>query len=169
MTCIVGISDGRRVLIGADSAFSANGGSIVVTDDPPKAWKLGAWCVGFCGDMDVICIMKRELTSSEYSSVQEVVDAINEHAPKNSSYEYLIAKGAKLWCGTEKSFWACQDRRAGRRTARASHAIGSGAEVALGALYDPKHRSDTRKILVALEAASYHTSGVRGPFRIVST
>jgi ATP-dependent protease HslVU (ClpYQ) peptidase subunit len=168
MTCVVGISNGRRVLIGADSAFSDNN-NVIVTDSPQKAWRLGDFAVGFCGDMDCIVSQRRELGKTEYSSIEEIVDAINEHAPKNASYEYLIAKGAKLWCGTEKAFWSCQDRRSGRRISRASFAIGSGAEIALGALYDPRHRSDHKKVLTALEAAAYHTNGVRPPFRIVST
>jgi hypothetical protein len=168
MTCVVGLSDGRRVLIGADSAFSVDN-SVVITDSPPKVWKTGDWCVSFCGDLSTICVMRASLIGQECSTIEELIAQINEHAPKKDNYEYMVAKGPSLWCGSENSFWACQDRRSGRRTARASYAIGSGAEVALGCLYDPRHRSDRKKILTALEAAAYHTNGVRPPFRIVST
>ena len=49
------------------------------------------------------------------------------------------------------------------------HAVGSGANVALGALYASakSKQNPTQRILVALQAAEAFNAGVRGPFKIV--
>lgn len=46
-------------------------------------------------------------------------------------------------------------------------AIGSGADVALGALYATENKSPIDRIELALKAAECHTIGVRGPFQIL--
>ena len=45
--------------------------------------------------------------------------------------------------------------------------LGCGSDIAHGSLYTTKDKQSEERIMVALEAASHHSMGVRPPFKIV--
>jgi ATP-dependent protease HslVU (ClpYQ) peptidase subunit len=169
MTCVVAVTDGKKVVIGADSAFSRED-SVIVTDFPPKAWRVGSWILGFCGDMSHICKCKEELRDESWKTVGELLESVRDIAGKGASFDLVAGKEGKLYSAESCGAWyRIQDRRAGRKIVKGAYAVGSGAQYALGSLYSTfGMKSDVERIKLALNASVYYTSGVRPPFRIVS-
>lgn len=169
MTCIVAVTDGKKVVIGADSAFSREG-QIVISDDPPKAWKVGGWCIGACGDMSFLCKLKAELRNESWKTINELLENVRDVTGKGDSFDLVAGKGGKLYSAESSGAWfRVQDRRAGRKIVKGAYAVGSGAQYALGSLYSTfGMKSDVERIKLALNSSVYYSDGVRPPFRIVS-
>lgn len=169
MTCIVGITNGKRVIIGGDSAFS-KGKNVIVTDDPAKVLKVNGWVIGLCGHMDVVSNSRNILYSEQWKTISELSDLIKSSVSKGSEYAFIAGyRGILYSADSDGAFFRCQDRRDGRKLVRGSFAVGSGEEYALGSLHSTFNiKDDEVRIKMALEASVYHSDGVRPPFRIVS-
>ena len=174
MTCIVGLIDGNRVWLGGDSAGVA-GLDITVRADP-KVFPNGPFLIGFTSSfrmgqllafrlhppkrpegMDVFRYMVTDF-------VDEVRNCLKEggYAQRNNDAEqggsFLVAYHGRLF-SIQSDYQVCE-------TNRGFHAIGCGADYALGSLASTAGQPAEQRVRRSLECAELLNGGVRAPFRI---
>lgn len=178
MTCIVGIRDGRNVIIGGDSA-GVSGLSIAVRGDR-KVFHNGPYVMGFTTSFRMGQLLHRALIPPkppkrglEAFMVTTFVDAVRDclkeggYAEKSNDVEsagnFLVGVAGHL-------FEIGSDYQVGI-PADGYSAVGCGEEFALGAFYATKGSDLTpeQRAHAALLAAEHHSAGVVGPFYLVST
>lgn len=177
MTCIVGIADGDKVYMGADSMASDSWNKY--TSAEGKLWKEGGLLFGGCGNIRPLQVIKHHLTIPQQADDQDteeylvasLADAIahtlDEHGMLTKKWQIhgggslmLGYRGALYSIGCDLTVMVCADGYG---------ADGSGRDHALGALFATKTVANTKKRLTtALEAASYHGLYVAPPFVIMS-
>ena len=182
MTCIVGIVDKGVVYVGGDSAgVDMNDLSIIVRadekvfiTDPPE------FVMGFCGSFRVGQLLRYALITPEQSikkddmsyMVTDFVDAVRtvqrdkgslhrENDIENLEAGFIVGYKSKLYV-IEADFQVLQP-------VNNYVAIGTGAHIALGAMYATKDSrlKPEERVRIALEAAVEYSAGVRPPFNIV--
>lgn len=174
MTCIVGIVDNGLVYIGGDSAGSD--GWITLNRADSKVFVNGEMVFGFTSSFRMGQLLAYSFTPPVPGEQQDVyaymvtsfVDAVREclkaggWAKKENEQEeggsFLIGYRGRLFC-------IDGDYQVGEQTC-GFHSIGSGAHVALGALFATRGKPVEERILTALEAAETFISAVRKPFVI---
>lgn len=183
MTCIIGIVDGDRVWVGSDSCMSTNW--MKTTVSKPRVVRLSperSLIAASTGDLRLLNLLHTfpypvtKLASSEAHSyiMGTFPDRLREFASERGFLEttngraslgdnsVLIAFGSAIYhvgalFGVHK-------------VGRSFHAIGSGAEVAMGALQVMGKRASPQvRIRRALEAASEIAQQVAPPFEIFHT
>lgn len=183
MTCIVGLVERGKVYMGCDSAGTACTGFQVVREDP-KVFRIGKdMLVGFCASFRMRDVLQYHFEPPKYRPkvhgderrymAVEFVDAARkvfkeagilrvienvDSATDDSSF--MVG-----WRG--RLFQVEEDFQVGE-SSQPFAAIGSGAEIALGALY-ATHRqkiAPTLRVQKALEAAEQYNAGCRGPNRV---
>jgi ATP-dependent protease HslVU (ClpYQ) peptidase subunit len=176
MTCIVGLIDGNRVWMGGDSA-GVSGLDITVRADP-KVFRNGASLIGFTSSfrMGQLLNFKLRLPEQEPGTdvfrymVTEFVDSVREclkeggYAQRNNDAEtggsFLVGYRGRLF-SIQSDYQVCEAERG-------FHAIGCGADYALGALASNTHLPAEQRVRQALDVAETFSGGVRAPFRIDS-
>lgn len=184
MTCIVGIEyqedDGtRRIILGGDSA--GVGGWVRTHRADPKVFPVGAYLVGFTTSFRMGQLI-------HYAALPDPpVGADVEALDRFMATEFINAIRTVLkdggWAQKEKeredggSFLVgVQGRTLYRvdadfqvgRSLDGYHAIGSGDEIALGALHATRDLPPGQRVRLALEAAAHHSTGVHGPFTVIT-
>ena len=181
MTCIVGVSDGVRVIIGSDSACSA-GGELMFTlgARDQKCFASGGWVFGYCGDIETMCLLRERLTvqvpkAGDIAGLYEAVRGVVRNEKPTADDWGLVAGSAGVVYALQSGSGWCEGlesvRGRGRSRSRIQYfASGSGGEVAMGALAVLCKSGLTLEqiALDALEVSAAHCQGVRGPFRFVS-
>lgn len=175
MTCIVGVEHKGRVWLGGDSAASDT--YTINTRAEPKVWISGEFAFGFCDSFRFGALLRYSFKPApvqhpiekywvtkfipELRKVfKEDVDLRPEEDGKYPSIEFLIGLRGKLYCFHPDYQIA--------RARDGFQAIGSGGEVAMGALYATKNLLQPRERLIcSLTAAERYTTFVRAPFTIV--
>ncbi len=160
MTAIVGVRlDDGRVLLGADSALTEGG--TVTHARVKKLFRRGRAGFGCAGDFIALDRVYSNLRLPSYVSGDPEAWVRKVAVPgfRNilgskmwPTLDALVAVGGQLFFLGVEGVHGFHDGYA---------AIGSGAQVAMGALYA------TRDPHVALRAAERHCNGVRGPFRTI--
>lgn len=181
MTCCVGcVAPDRSVWMGADSAGIA-GLDLTVRADR-KVFRNGPFLFSITGSFRMGQLLRYALTppahpdalDTDYYMATTFIDAVREcfasggYRRKDNGVEtggtFLVGYRGRL-------FRVCSDFQIGESIDQYD-AIGSGGEVARGALYvanKPYLEFGPRdKLLYALHAAEQHSAGVRGPFHIES-
>lgn len=176
MTCIVAVTDGKKTVMGADSAASFPDSNEIHDFATGKIFATGEYLVGVCGsyksgqiaqyDMewpeppepgaDLDRFMAREITSLLLDSFKK-----SSHQPDAKAHLLIAVRGRIFIIGSEHSAvsltlpWT---------------AIGSGRLPAYGALHAlaSANLSLEDKVHAALAAAQAHTSNVREPFHLLS-
>lgn len=174
MTCIVGLIDGNRVWMGGDSA-GVSGLDITVRADP-KVFRNGSFLIGFTSSfrMGQLLNFKLRLPEQEAGAdvfrymVTEFVDAVREclkeggYAQRNNDAEtggsFLVGYRGRLF-SIQSDYQVCE-------ASRGFHAIGCGADYALGALAANAGLPAGQRVRQALDVAETFSGGVRSPFRI---
>lgn len=179
MTCIVGYKHEDRVYIGGDSA-GVSGYSIVVRADE-KVFKKDDMIFGFTtsfrmGQIIRYClhIPDHDPRVDDYKYLcTDFIDALME-CYKKKGYE-LKGKGGDTVGGTfllgyKGNLYNIQDDFQVGKTVNNFDACGCGEQFAMGAMYilEDSNATPEDKITKALEAASYLSAGVTGPYNIVS-
>jgi hypothetical protein len=188
MTCIAGLVDQQnaRVYIGADSAATNDSGQQTIRVDQ-KIFRVGDFLFGCTSSYRMVQLLRYRLILPDYPSAPseneedqlfrymatDFIDAVRKclqeggYAKKESEREeggfFLAACQGRLFC-------VASDYQI-EETIIGYNAIGSGDDVALGALH-ATHQLDLppgQRITLALEAAAYHNSSVRAPFAVKST
>ncbi len=181
MTCVVGITDGDKITLGADSAIG-QGDEIYAFDSMRKIFAHGPYLLGFCGLARVGQILRFQADLPEPAAaaelepfiVRELVPAIRQ-AVTSEGVEgpgrLILGERTTLLLGCQGQLWSIgADLMAVRETSFA--AIGSGRLRAYGALYALDKaglESDQRRLELALEAAAAYTSTVRPPWHFISS
>lgn len=177
MTAIVGLVDGNRVIMGADSCGST--ASYRGTRADPKIFKHRHWLVGFCGSyrmgdilryhvnwpapiisMDVRAVVVRSVVPAVREALKEHGWLKKEHE-RESAGSFLVATGNRL-------FAIDPDLQVGE-VSSGEDATGSGMYYALGSLYATrKTKLKARaRVRAALEAAAEYDPYVRGPMKLM--
>ena len=187
MTCIVGLVDKKsaHIYIGADSAATNDSGQQTIRADQ-KLFRLGDFLFGCTSSFRMIQLLRYRLVLPDYASVlssseedqlfrymaTDFIDAVRSclrdggYAKKEEEREqggtFLVASRGRLFC--IESDYQVEEVLIGY------NAIGSGDDVALGALHVTLQMDllPDQRIRLALEAAAYHNANVAGPFLIKS-
>ncbi len=178
MTCVVGETDGRTIILGADSA--AGSGDEIYTIDLPKVFARGGFLFGYCGSYRIGQILRYRVELPEPPSgdlepflVRELIPALRraviEEGAAGEGNAFLGEKTALL-IGCQGELWTiARDLTAVPEADFA--AIGSGRLRAYAALYALRTAGvepSRRRLEVALQAAAAFTSTVRPPWHFVS-
>lgn len=185
MTCVVGVMvPGRGVWMGADSLGAA--GHVAMRRRDPKVFRVGHVMIGFTGSyrMGQALMFGWEppapptgnplkwMCTDFVDSVRTRLGAAGVRQVENgveTGHEFLVAVAGELF-GVDTDFQV-------RSREVPYDACGSGAEVALGALYAYREMQKPSceevapdyAIRLALSAAQELNSYVREPFRVMST
>lgn len=184
MTCIVGVKHEDTMYVGADSAGSDDDGAIrtradekvFVSDDEQMI-------IGFAGSFRVGQLVRYALAIPEQSirkddmsyMVTDFVDAIRSTLKDKGALTVIDDTSeqhdSELIVGYHGDLYIIDSDYQISKHVEEYAAVGSGAQVALGALYATKNNKDVLpqdRLLIALSAAAEYTSTVRGPFIIKS-
>jgi hypothetical protein len=175
VTCVVGLEQRGVVYIGADSAAVSR--ERLRSRADPKAFRVGPYVMGFTTSFRMGDVLRYSFAPPEPPSrglarfmATAFVDAARAAfkdagvATNASGVEscgaFLVGVRGRLF--TVESDYQVGEERAG------FHAVGSGDQVALGALFATARVRDPRaRLRLALAAAERFTSDVRRPWRIV--
>jgi len=176
MTCIIGFEKGGTVWIGGDSAGTASNMHQRIRKDK-KVFVRGEFIFGFCGSFRMGDLLKHTLVLPEVQKgkddvsfmVNDFVNAIracfDEENKKNGEEKmtpyFLVGFRGKL-------FNIQGDYQVGQ-PADGFDAVGSGADIAIGAMHASKSVGNTKKrITAALDASAKNNAAVRPPFHVLS-
>jgi ATP-dependent protease HslVU (ClpYQ) peptidase subunit len=171
MTCIVGLVDKGTVYIGGDSA-GVSGLSVSVRADE-KVFVNGPFIMGFTTSFRMGQLLRYKLDPPKQTvsmddmkyMVTDFIDSVakcfadNGYGSKGHGGTFLVGYNSKL-------YMIDSDFQVGIPTLP-YHAVGCGADLALGAMHATKNKKPEDRIVAALEAASTHSGGVTPPFVIL--
>lgn len=171
MTCIIGVVKDGVVYMGADSVLTERC-NVLETASASKIFHLGRYVVGFCGTMSHI----QQLQYSDYDPpVTDDSDTyrfvVNCIAPRVG---YKLEANDRLLIGVNRELFTIASGpfvyKVPDEVGKVGVAIGSGCEVAQGALHVTRDDTDVhRRIVNALLASEYYINTVRAPFVVVNT
>lgn len=175
MTCIVGITTGSKVYIGGDSA-GVGGWSLTIRADQ-KVFRRGDYVFGFTSSyrMGQILQYNAELPAPPREDVhkfmvRDFVEAVRK-ALRDGGYTKIDSnreEGGTFLVGCRARLFAIESDFQVVETTVGFDAVGSGADIARGALTASPRLSPERRVRTALSAAEQWNAGVRGPFTVVS-
>ena len=178
MTAVVGLVKDGKVWLGADSAATWGDFTQSLLAER-KIFRRGPLLFGTCGDLRPADILRVNLEvpyhdpdkyeTAYHFMVACVVEAIRACLSAGGSVKkknevepipsvFLVGYSGHLF--TIEEDLSCQE------AGETYLAIGSGANVATGALHATKGRSPKPRILAALAAAAHHNASVRAPFYV---
>jgi hypothetical protein len=180
VTCIIGLVDKGEVWMGADSAFSTECNTWTFRN--PKIFRRGDLMVGVTGDIRVSQVMQfggldvaftpppsedfqRWVVGEFVPSVRTILQSAGVASKKDEVESFdsriLIGHAGQLCC-IECNYGVSWP-------AGSFFAVGSGADVAMGALYGAfdTTRSAEDRILLALKASERYCRNVRGPLAVL--
>ena len=181
MTCIVGMVHDKGVTMGCDSQVTSGWTHSTLSKDSPKVFRKGDMLIGTTGTLRMLQLAHYALVIPDHPPEMDCIaylatlfaDAVREcfknagHAMKDKEQEsndgnLLIAYRGRLF--SLGSYYSVSESAIGYDS------VGSGEQVALGAMHMSAHMGEMittdKRILWALEAASEFSSDVRGPYVI---
>lgn len=178
MTCIVGIADGSRVWMGADS--SAVGINYVSIIADPKVFIVRDIAIGYehsfrMGQLlqDKLRVPLRRPNQSARDYVRRTItDAVRRTFRANAFSEVRnhVEIGGVFLLGYEGKLYEMQSDFSILQFHDPEGAIGAGQEYALGSLHTTKTLPLTppERIALALKAAAEYSPNVKPPFHIIT-
>jgi ATP-dependent protease HslVU (ClpYQ) peptidase subunit len=179
MTCIAAVVEGDRIWMGGDSAFSERWSMSLVARANQKVFRNGPFLIGVCGSARVLDVLRytfkppkqpRGVDVSRYMR-SVFIDAVRaamkdagvmwkENNLEEIESSVLVGYRGRLFCieGDFQVGEAIDD----------FSAVGSGGDVALGALTVTEGVPARKRLLAALGAAERYNAGVRRPFYVQS-
>lgn len=176
MTLVVGLAHESRVYIGTDSA-EAGASNLTIRRDPQVVWK-GSFLFGFPGVFRLENLVRYRLPVPEDEPATDVRGFLALH----------VAETVRAWIReelVEPQVRAATDEIAGIMLVGyrgrlfmigsdgqvveafdGYDALGTGDEVALGAMRATRRESPEDRVYSALHAAAYLTGAVRPPFHV---
>ena len=176
MTCIVGLVDGPRVLIGGDSA-GASGWDMRIRRDP-KVFTRGRWSFGYTTSFRMGQLLQYkvelphvpdDLTDVHAFMVAEFIDALRAGL-KTGGYAKTVNgvdEGGRFLVGLAGHLFTVHSDYQVAEYAMPYAAVGCGEDYALGSLHTSRGRPRGR-LFMALDAAATLSNGVARPFTIVA-
>lgn len=178
MTCIVGVETDKGVIIGADSAGTGGWSQTIRADE--KVWRSGQFIYGFTSSFRMGQLLRYNLSlprTPEKGAKQaerdrwvttEFIDAVRTTL-KTGGYakvENGVETGGTFLVGWRGTLYKISSDFQVGRSVDGEDAVGSGGDIAMGALFAAK--GDPRKrVKVALEAAALYNAAVAPPFKIL--
>lgn len=177
MTCIVGVSDGQRVLLGGDSAGVSFEDQEVYSLRTAKVFATGAYVIGYTTSFRLGQILRytADLPQPPLNDLVRFmstawVEAVRQSLSREGFEDSLSPRGSLLvgvrgrLFGIGKDFHVIEGR-----TPYA--AVGCGRLIAYGALFatEEVHLDLEQRAECALLAAQQYSPGVRGPFSYVQS
>jgi ATP-dependent protease HslVU (ClpYQ) peptidase subunit len=178
MTCIVGLVEGNKVYIGGDSAGTEEKYRHQCLRKDKKVFLNRNFVIGGTSSFRMIQLLRYSFAPPVYEEGEDLecymavkfIDGIREcfknggYARKDAEREsggiFLVGFQGRLFCIEA-------DYQVGESLCE-YHAVGSGADIALGTLYATAHLQPLERIELALKAAEAHNAAVRAPFYIES-
>jgi len=179
MTCIVGVVENGTVWLGADSAgASAETGQVEIRSDE-KVFVRGPYAMGFTtsfrmGDLLRYSVVLPIPTEDERDlrgfMVIRFIDAVRDALNKGgfATKKDQVESGGNFLVGIRGHLFEIANDYQVAEVACQFAAVGSGWQLALGALHAGGSLPVKERIYKALEAAERFNAFVRRPFRIVS-
>lgn len=179
MTCIVAIKKDYTVYMGGDSAASS--GADISIRQSPKIFSNGRFLFGYAGSFRFGQILQyafkpprrnEKKTQMEYMctdfilKLQKTLEANGldgtGRTGKETCGQALIAYNGEIYELSDDFHLGVVET--------SYNSIGSGSSVAFGSLYTTENLDMTpeSRIMMALEASSYHNNTVHAPFTIIS-
>ncbi len=184
MTCIVGLVRDGQVYLGGDSASNSNDHGITIVKNP-KVFRKGKFVMGYTSSWRMGQLIQYHFTPPEIAFQQDVMEYMVTSfigGIRNLFKEGGWAKiensqehGGSFLVGYQERLFTIHADYQVAESANLYEAIGSGANIALGALFTlttAKNfaETSTQEVLqYALNASSRHNSGVAPPYTFVST
>lgn len=181
MTCIVGVVDGDRVWMGGDSAGTK--WQAIRTIATPKVFHNGPFLIGHTNTWRFGNLLQHKLDTSELTvhldraadihqfMVTRFVEAIRSvlstagYSQREDNREY----GGTCLIGVRGRLFLMEDNYQIFETADGHASCGCGEDYATAALHALGHIIPAEeRVKRALETAAYLSTGVRGPFTILS-
>ncbi len=182
MTCIVGMETGGTVVLGGDAWTSTEWSGAPLAQ--PKVWRAGEFVYGCAGSLRAGQVFRHLYDAPPLPYAPNALDIDRYmvgpwiHALQVAMREARVAtdeqetpSGTEFLVGVRGCLYVVEADYATWRCARGYHAIGTGSELALGALHALRAGCSgfTPRVLVQLAIASAceHANTVRGPITIV--
>lgn len=174
MTCIVGLEDKGLVYIGGDSA-GISGLSISIRADE-KVFINGPFVMGFTSSFRMGQLLRYKFDPPNHPNgiddmrymVTTFIDSIRKCFFDNGFGSREDNQGGTFLVGYKGKLYTIE---ADFQVARATvpyDAVGSGTDLALGAMHATPKKKPIDRIKGALEAASTFNAGVSAPFLVLS-
>ena len=179
MTCIVGLVQGKKVYLGADSMGSSGQDQWRRSDS--KVFKNGSFVMAFTTSFRMGQLLQHKFKPPRHLSAKTVeeymvttfVDAIRK-CFKNAGFATKTGRGeeqgGQFLVGYKGRLFTIEVDYQVAEQEQPYAAVGCGAQVALGSLHtsDGMGVTPNGRLLLALEAAQEHIALVVGPFRFVA-
>ncbi|GIF63051.1 hypothetical protein Ais01nite_10860 [Asanoa ishikariensis] len=172
MTAIVGLVESDSVYIGGDSA-GVSGMSLTVRADA-KVFRKKRYLFGFTTSFRMGQLIRYSLTLPKPTGDLDAfmsttfIDALRDCLKTGgwAAKENEREEGGTFLVAVRGSLFAIHDDYQVAKAADGFAAVGSGEQIALGALYATADAglSPRRRVMSALAAAERYSAGVRGPF-----
>lgn len=174
MTCIVGLVSEGITYMGGDS--SASDGYTVDAIATPKVFKTGEYLIGWCGSFRFAQIIQY-MTGFTSPSGRDIdafmaVEFAAEIRKSLKTNKYDVKKNeSDLLVGLRGRLYRLQTDFSIIRVRTSYDVIGSGTDVALGALHalHPYDIAPRERVMAALKAATVHGPFIRGPYTIITS
>jgi len=174
MTCIVGVAEGGKAYIGADSASVA--GWQVRATGLRKVFRRQQFVIGYTGSFRMGQILQHHLTVEPQKSepdeaymvrtfIEAVRDCLKEHG--FAEVENNVEKGGTFLVGYNGIVYDIDSDFQVNHFADGFTAVGCGNEYALGALKALETLPPKERILRSLEISAHFCGAVTGPFLVV--
>jgi hypothetical protein len=183
MTCIVGITDGKRIAMGADSAGSSPDNPEIYDTATSKLWTTGEYVIGICGSYRAGQLVRWEMvwpeppaglgpgTDLESFVVREVIKALRQTL-QNAAFTSPAepSRVAQFLIGVRGMLFSIGGDFSAVSMRTPWMAIGSGRIAAYGAMHvlGGLELELEEKVRQALGAAQRQTNNVREPFHLLS-
>jgi ATP-dependent protease HslVU (ClpYQ) peptidase subunit len=177
VTVIAGVVDGGRVWMGGDSAFSNMATHEIIACSNQKVFKVGAFLVGVCGSARVADVLRYSFTAPKHARRLEVgrymrtvfLDAAREAFRRSGLYQKDEPEkiDAQVLLGYRGRLFVLEEDLHIHEAIDDFAAIGSGGQVASGAMAVTRSAAPRKRILSAMQAAERYTASVRRPFYVL--
>lgn len=180
MTCIVGVTNGRRVWMGGDSAGIDDSDLSVVCRREPKVFVNNGYLIGYTTSFrmgqvlhhavkfpkapiegDLHRFMCTEWVDAVRESFEKAGFGMKTQSGQEEGGDFLVGVSGRL-------FHVYPDFNV-EEPSDGYAAVGCGAMPALGTLYASKLKPGPALVRKALSAAEHFSGGVRAPFTVRST
>lgn len=181
MTCIVGLIDpfSKAVYIGGDS-FQSSGYYQYNLSSVPKVFRNADFLIATAGLVRVARVLQYSFTPPEIPpemSLDHYMNTLFIDAMREALKEAGVAKKDEeaekheneVLVGYQGRLFKIDSRYAVCEYQHGYAAIGVGEELALGSLYSTRllDLASRERVLLALETAEAHSSGVKAPFTVL--
>lgn len=176
MTAVVGVVENGRVHFGADSQSTSGWDLTLMAQE--KVFAVGPYVFGYSGLLRGGQLVRYAFdppaptTDLPRFMATTFVDALRKCLKDGGTAEKVNEReGGSPWVlvGVNGRIFTMGSDYSALESQESYAAIGSGSDLALGALYATEGQPVKRRLRTALEAAERFSAGVRGPFAYVST